>query len=109
VNIRQKSIVQRLERDILLSDGLGPNHVDSYEYKEWEVTEQGRMVFVYSIVGSKTDEGTAAEFLCRTRRHISITHRGRVTLMNARDMRRKARTHSVRKYGYWAAVHELAS
>ena len=52
---------------------------DDYEFKRWEVreTEWGK-VEVYSVVGMKGDEGTAASLFCRNYRQIFIGKNGGV-------------------------------
>ena len=77
----QKETIERLRKDILEHDGLGKEYMDDYEYKDFKVTEMPNIgiVFLATVVGSKTDEGTMAAVLCRRRRNIKIGPRGGVT------------------------------
>lgn len=108
---RQLRTIERLIRDILLHDGLGAKFWREHEFKQLDVTQfkGGRYVYLTTEVGSKTDEGTMASILCRTRRNICIGPRGGVELLNARDMRCKNRHATLKRNprGYWNAIHCL--
>lgn len=79
----QKEGVEYLRKHIILHDG-SPIRPEQYEYKRFEVSQLNRgIVFVYSVVGMKGDEGTMAEVLCRRVRHITIGKRGGLHLINA--------------------------
>ena len=71
-----------------------------YEYKDFTVTERGfqrqdgswyPMVAVLAEVGRKNDEGTMAAVYSRTTRIISIGPRGGMTLLNAKDGKKKVK------------------
>lgn len=75
----QMKVIKRLARDIMEKDGLGLAHMDGYEFKKFELTaSHGGRLYLYTVVGSKGDEGTAAALVCRTYRHMVIGRCGGV-------------------------------
>lgn len=107
MNRKQEQIIESLKRDILLHDGLGERFVEGYEYKKFEIEETNyNTVILFTIVGSKADEGTLAEILCRTRRHIFIAKRGGIKIANVKS---KKNGHTLKNWprGYWNAVHSV--
>ncbi len=38
----QRRVVEALRRDVILEDGLGPDHAGDYEYKSFEVSQFSR-------------------------------------------------------------------
>lgn len=110
MNRKQEQIIERLKTAILLHDGLGQTHVDRYEYKKFEVEEKYNLVFLLTEVGSKTDEGTWASLLCRTRRHILVGKKGGVRLLNAVSYHhgKKHSVHSKKTpQGWFQVIHSL--
>jgi len=107
MNAAQKRKLEWLKKEILLHDG---NHREGYEYKRWEVSDEGPFVALLSEVGMVGDEETMASVLCRTRRHIFIGPRGGLKLVNAAryDTRRKRFVYSApvcgRKVVYWTTL-----
>lgn len=82
---------------------------EKYEYKRFEVKllEWGA-VQILSEVGSKTDEGTMAAILCRTRRQIFIGRKGGLKLLNpARFIKKNGETRRVYQKGYIAGPRAL--
>lgn len=77
----QKRMVKFARKQILKNDSHG--YEQDHEYKRFDVKllDWGK-VQILTEVGSKTDEGTMAQFLCRTRRHIFIGRKGGLTLCN---------------------------
>lgn len=98
---QQGEALNYLADEILEHDGLGPRHMDDYEYKSFEIRidevewRKAPMVFLRTEVGRKGDEGTMGELLGRTRRHIMVGPRGRMELLNG-----TAKV-SGRKVTYW--------
>lgn len=76
----QEEAIELIREVVLENDGL---HSEDYEFKKFEVQllDWGS-VQVLTEVGSKTDEGTLAAILCRTKRQIFIRRRGGLTLLN---------------------------
>jgi len=94
MNEKQERAIERLREAILANDG---HHSSDYEYKRFEATESdypgSRLVFLYTVVGRKNDEGTYGELFARTARHIAIGPRGGLHLLNAK---RKTESHGWR-------------
>lgn len=88
MNAKQAEVISSFQHDILEHDGHSTSHIDGkpsqYEYKRFEVDEcEGRnTVYLYTEVGRIGDEGTMAEALARTTRHIAIGKQGGVRLLN---------------------------
>lgn len=82
-----------------------------YEFKTIEISAfpDSRLVFAYVVTGSLTDEGTAAEIFCRTTRHISITKRGAVCLLNRARWctKRQRKVFAANGRGIWEALNGL--
>jgi len=102
----QERMVERLIHAIRVSD-----YADNpdYEFKEIEVsqfdfdtlpTSYHPLVFLYTVVGRKNDEGTMAEAFARSRRNICIGPRGGLRLLNAKFKKSRAR-------GFRTAVHGI--
>lgn len=79
---RQKQIIERLKRRIIENDIPDPKlrEVKKEEIKELECG----LIHFYIEIGITGDERTAASIFCRNRRHIIITKRGGIQLMNAK-------------------------
>lgn len=72
---------------------------EKYEFKRCELSQCGSMVYLYTVVGLKGDEGTMASIFCRDTRHIMIGKNGGCRLLNARQ--------SSKAKGFWNCVHRL--
>ena len=98
----QQRTIEALRKDILLHDGLGERFVEGYEYKTFEVkaSEVGeighKVVYLYTQVGSKTDEHTLGAIFCRTTRHIAIGPEGKCRLLNAARLNAKKEKVSIK-------------
>lgn len=91
----QRRVLYQLARDILRHDGLGDRHMAGYEFKRFELTWGVRnALYLNTTVGSKTDEGTMAEVLCRNRRHIAMGPRGGLTDLSAARYSKKRKGYS---------------
>lgn len=77
----QERMVEFAREQILANDSNG--YPENHEYKRFDVEllEWGS-VSILTEVGSKTDAGTMAAIVCRTRRHIFIGRKGGLTLCN---------------------------
>lgn len=123
---KQKHFVEVLKREILACNSLGSP--DEYEYKKWEVSGPGPvvlsdgssfespLVFISCEVGRKGDEGTLASTFCRNRRHILITPRGGIELLNSAYFVKKAggklervSRQGRKPRGLWNAIHGLTN
>ena len=87
LSAQQRSRLEQLRSAILLHDGLDS---DAYEYKIFEIRLGGRSsVLLYTVVGRKGDEGTAAESFARRSRMLAIGRRGGLTLLNPQERGQK--------------------
>lgn len=101
----QKKTLTTLKKEIWEHDSLTrynllsvPWNTGDHEVKRWEVkaTEGDTapdLVFLYSVIGRRNDEGTMAEVFARNKRMIVIGRRGGCQLLNpARYVTRKGKT-----------------
>jgi hypothetical protein len=90
----QQKTLEALKRDIWRNDTNNtygapvPWNTGDYEVKRWEVQvpkgeEEPSLVFLYSVIGRRSDEGTMAEVFARNKRMIAIGRRGGCRLLNA--------------------------
>lgn len=105
MNAKQQKIVDLLVASIKKYERIGEQitlesgKVISYEIKEQKIDDEGDLVFMLIETGLVGDEGTYAGLLCRHRRHIMVSPKGAIRLLNARS-KRKSR-------GFFNAVHAL--
>lgn len=94
---RQERTIEALKKAIAERNA----RIGHTSLKTLEITEDPSSPLVFLLIeyGRPNDEGTAAEIFCRDRRHIAITPRGGLRLLNAKRQR-EAR-------GFFNAVHEL--
>ena len=77
-------MIERLKEDILSQDGLNSK---KYEYKTFETSPAYKgMIFLYTVVGRKNDQGTMAAVLCRSYRHIVVGKRGKVQSLRGKKV-----------------------
>ena len=97
----QEKMVEFARVHIFENDSNG--YPEAHEYKRFEVKlmDWGK-VEILTEVGSKTDEGTMAAILCRTRRHLFVGRKGGLTLCNPARFVKDKEGHSKRipKKGY---------
>ena len=88
----QKKTLEVLKREIWRHDTYSSQAPTTwneglYEVKRWEVKaasgNNSPLVFLYSVIGRRGDEGTYAEVYARNKRHIAIGVRGGCRLLNA--------------------------
>lgn len=88
MNPMQMESLWRVIQSIWTDAAMGERHWDSYEIKQFKIKRQGesdsRCYSVYVIVGQKNDEGTLAEVLARSRLHVFIGKRGKLTHLRER-------------------------
>lgn len=81
----QAQVIESLKARIFEHACLGKP--EEYEFKRWDVRQfpDSPIVFVYSVVGQKGDEGSISAIYCRDARNILIGKKGKLELLNARD------------------------
>lgn len=77
----QETALEWLKGEILQHDGHGRTE-GTYEYKTWDLINEGHYLLLTTEVGRKGDEGTMGAVLARTRRLIRIGRRGGLRLVN---------------------------
>lgn len=77
----QVATIKRLARHIAELDFYSTE----YEFKQFELTFGNyNTLYLVAVTGRKTDEGTMAAVLCRTRRHLRIGQRGGVQTLSGK-------------------------
>lgn len=97
MNAKQEKIIADLVECIKRDQKVGQGR---YEVKQQEVTtSDSGIAFLIIETGMVEDEGTMAAIFARSRRHIAVTPRGGIQLLNAKRERSSR--------GFRNAIHSL--
>lgn len=116
---KRRRRIEQLVRGIFRQDSSssfeGPDADDGkYHFKTLELhhSRTDALLFLLTTVGRVNDEGTWAAIMCRQRRHVCLTRRGGVSLLNrARYVKNKdgslRKVRAAEGRGLWSAIHEI--